>query len=80
MRGGAASHATGRAFVTLWELGREAPPLSYSARPAGACRPTGISERTAVTSMTNQRPEVTGGVGTHGETLMPRQNHSKRPH
>ena len=44
------------------------PATVLSARPAGACRPERFSERTAVTSMTDQTLEVTGGVDTHGET------------
>jgi transposase len=66
-RGGATTRdRTGaRDFIGAWF---RSPATVLSARPAGACRPTGISERTAVTSMTGQALEVTGGVDTHGET------------
>ncbi len=54
-----------RDLIGAWS---KSPATVLSARPAGACRPTGISERTAVTSMTHQPLEVTAGVDTHGET------------
>ena len=64
--GGIARDRTGvRDLIGAWS---RSPATVLSARPAGACRPTGISERTAVTSMTDQALEVTGGVDTHGET------------